>query len=203
MLAESGPVVLQAGPPACSVRIGNRLIAHEPADGALPTLYAATADIPGGAFAGPGGFGGTGGAPKPAKHVAQSAEEPPPAVRSAVGVRLKPSRPTSSLPGCHPAAGLRSAKSRKNGDVTHSYPPSFAAAWRSRTRPSILSAAMPNWMPRPHSAAMLAASSSNITSGSMTPKKPLIAVTSKPAWRADRGRSSTTVAGTPFRSSTS
>ncbi len=62
------------------MRIGNRLIAHEPADGALPTLYAATADIPGGAFAGPGGFGGMGGAPKLVK-TSQSAEDPALAAR--------------------------------------------------------------------------------------------------------------------------
>jgi hypothetical protein len=36
----------------------------ETGDGALPTLYTATADIPGGAFAGPSGFGGMRGAPK-------------------------------------------------------------------------------------------------------------------------------------------
>ncbi len=36
--------------------IGNRLIAQDEHGGALPTLYAATADIPGDSFAGPGGF---------------------------------------------------------------------------------------------------------------------------------------------------
>jgi NAD(P)-dependent dehydrogenase (short-subunit alcohol dehydrogenase family) len=36
--------------------VGNRLIAQDEAGGALPTLYAATADIPGDSFAGPGGF---------------------------------------------------------------------------------------------------------------------------------------------------
>jgi NAD(P)-dependent dehydrogenase (short-subunit alcohol dehydrogenase family) len=44
--------------------IGNRLIAQDAAGGALPTLYAATADIPGDSFAGPGGLGGMRGAPK-------------------------------------------------------------------------------------------------------------------------------------------
>ena len=37
-------------------RIGNRLLAQDEDGGALPTLYAATADIPGDSFAGPGGF---------------------------------------------------------------------------------------------------------------------------------------------------
>jgi NAD(P)-dependent dehydrogenase (short-subunit alcohol dehydrogenase family) len=37
-------------------RIGNQLIAQDSAGGALPTLYAAVADIPGNSFAGPGGF---------------------------------------------------------------------------------------------------------------------------------------------------
>ncbi len=37
-------------------RIGNRVIAQDEAGGALPTLYAATAEIPGNSFAGPGGF---------------------------------------------------------------------------------------------------------------------------------------------------
>jgi NAD(P)-dependent dehydrogenase (short-subunit alcohol dehydrogenase family) len=36
--------------------IGNRLVAQDERGGALPTLYAATADIPGDSFAGPGGF---------------------------------------------------------------------------------------------------------------------------------------------------
>jgi NAD(P)-dependent dehydrogenase (short-subunit alcohol dehydrogenase family) len=35
---------------------GNRLIAQDENGGALPTLYAAVADIPGNSFAGPGGF---------------------------------------------------------------------------------------------------------------------------------------------------
>jgi NAD(P)-dependent dehydrogenase (short-subunit alcohol dehydrogenase family) len=37
-------------------RVGNRLLAQDEAGGALPTLYAAVADIPGNSFAGPGGF---------------------------------------------------------------------------------------------------------------------------------------------------
>ncbi len=35
---------------------GNHLFAQDEADGALPTLYAAVAEIPGNSFAGPGGF---------------------------------------------------------------------------------------------------------------------------------------------------
>jgi NAD(P)-dependent dehydrogenase (short-subunit alcohol dehydrogenase family) len=44
--------------------IGNRLIAQDENGGALPTLYAAVADVPGNSFAGPGGFMGQRGAPK-------------------------------------------------------------------------------------------------------------------------------------------
>ena len=36
--------------------IGNRLIAQSDTMGALPTLFAATADIPGGTYIGPDGF---------------------------------------------------------------------------------------------------------------------------------------------------
>jgi NAD(P)-dependent dehydrogenase (short-subunit alcohol dehydrogenase family) len=47
-------------------QLGNRLIAQDAAGGALPTLYAAVADIPGGSFVGPSGPFGLGlrGAPK-------------------------------------------------------------------------------------------------------------------------------------------
>jgi NAD(P)-dependent dehydrogenase (short-subunit alcohol dehydrogenase family) len=47
-----------SGGPAMHVlgRLGNRLIAQDENAGALPTLYAALADIPGGSFAGPGGL---------------------------------------------------------------------------------------------------------------------------------------------------
>ena len=88
-------------------------------------------------------------------------------------------------------------------DVTHSYPPSFAAAGglapghrSSRPRCPIGCRVLspPRWWPH------IARTSAP---GLSTRKKPLIAVTSKPAWRADRGRSSTTPAGTPFRCSTS
>jgi NAD(P)-dependent dehydrogenase (short-subunit alcohol dehydrogenase family) len=44
--------------------IGNRLFAQSAEDGALPTLYAALADVPGNAYAGPGGFLEQRGAPK-------------------------------------------------------------------------------------------------------------------------------------------
>jgi NAD(P)-dependent dehydrogenase (short-subunit alcohol dehydrogenase family) len=44
--------------------VGNRLLAQDEEGGALPTLYAATADVPGNSFAGPGGFMEQRGAPK-------------------------------------------------------------------------------------------------------------------------------------------
>jgi NAD(P)-dependent dehydrogenase (short-subunit alcohol dehydrogenase family) len=44
--------------------IGNRLFGQDEDGGALPTLYAAIADIPGNSFAGPGGFMQQRGAPK-------------------------------------------------------------------------------------------------------------------------------------------
>jgi NAD(P)-dependent dehydrogenase (short-subunit alcohol dehydrogenase family) len=44
--------------------VGNRVLAQDEEGGALPTLYAATADIPGNSFAGPGGFMEQRGAPK-------------------------------------------------------------------------------------------------------------------------------------------
>ncbi len=61
--------------PTCSSRAGaarstssrpsaNRLLAQDEDGGALPTLYAATADIPGNSYAGPGGFQEQRGAPK-------------------------------------------------------------------------------------------------------------------------------------------
>ena len=45
--------------------LGNRLIAQDAASGALPTLYAAVADLPGNTFAGPSGFAEMRGAPAP------------------------------------------------------------------------------------------------------------------------------------------
>ena len=44
--------------------LGNRLLAQDEDGGALPTLYAAVADVPGNSFAGPGGFMEQRGAPK-------------------------------------------------------------------------------------------------------------------------------------------
>ena len=44
--------------------VGNRLLAQDEDGGALPTLYAAVAEIPGDSFAGPGGFMEQRGAPK-------------------------------------------------------------------------------------------------------------------------------------------
>ena len=44
--------------------VGNRLLAQDEDGGALPTLYAAVADIPGNSYAGPGGFMEQRGAPK-------------------------------------------------------------------------------------------------------------------------------------------
>lgn len=44
--------------------LGNALLAQSAAAGALPTLYAACADIPGGSYAGPGGFQEMRGAPR-------------------------------------------------------------------------------------------------------------------------------------------
>jgi NAD(P)-dependent dehydrogenase (short-subunit alcohol dehydrogenase family) len=45
--------------------IGNRLLAQSAAGGALPTLYAATADLPGNSYVGPSGFAAMRGAPAP------------------------------------------------------------------------------------------------------------------------------------------
>ncbi len=45
-------------------RVGNRLLAQDADGGALPTLYAAVAEIPGNSFAGPGGLMEQRGAPK-------------------------------------------------------------------------------------------------------------------------------------------
>jgi NAD(P)-dependent dehydrogenase (short-subunit alcohol dehydrogenase family) len=45
--------------------LGNRLLAQSAAAGALPTLYAAVADLPGNSFVGPSGFQGMRGAPAP------------------------------------------------------------------------------------------------------------------------------------------
>jgi NAD(P)-dependent dehydrogenase (short-subunit alcohol dehydrogenase family) len=57
--------------------IGNRLFAQDENGGALPTLYAAVAEIPGNSFAGPGGFMEQRGAPKLVgrSHAAKDAAE--------------------------------------------------------------------------------------------------------------------------------
>jgi hypothetical protein len=84
------------------MRAGNRLIAQKPADGALPALYAATADIPGGAFAGPGGFGGMRGAPKLVE-TSRAAQDPELARRlwdaSAELTNIQPALVLASKPG--------------------------------------------------------------------------------------------------------
>ncbi|MEU6242810.1 oxidoreductase [Streptomyces sp. NPDC047024] len=43
--------------------IGNKVVAQDDRGGALPTLYAATQDLPGASYVGPGGLGGMRGAP--------------------------------------------------------------------------------------------------------------------------------------------
>ena len=48
-------------------RVGNALFAQSESAGALPTLYAAFADIPGDSFVGPGGMQGMRGSPRPVK----------------------------------------------------------------------------------------------------------------------------------------
>jgi NAD(P)-dependent dehydrogenase (short-subunit alcohol dehydrogenase family) len=54
--------------------LGNRLIAQDAEGGALPTLYAAVADIPGGTFVGPSGFGGIRGTPAPCARSAAASD---------------------------------------------------------------------------------------------------------------------------------
>ena len=44
--------------------LGNRVIAQDDKGGALPTLYAAVADVPGNSYAGPSGFMEGRGAPE-------------------------------------------------------------------------------------------------------------------------------------------
>jgi NAD(P)-dependent dehydrogenase (short-subunit alcohol dehydrogenase family) len=55
--------------------LGNRLLAQDAASGALPTLYAATADLPGNTFAGPSAFGGLRGAPAPCPRSKAASDE--------------------------------------------------------------------------------------------------------------------------------
>jgi NAD(P)-dependent dehydrogenase (short-subunit alcohol dehydrogenase family) len=56
-------------------RVGNRIFAQDEHGGALPTLYAATADVPGNSYAGPGGFMEQRGAPKLVGRSAAAADE--------------------------------------------------------------------------------------------------------------------------------
>ena len=56
-------------------RVGNTLFAQSESAGALPTLYAAFADIPGDSFAGPGGMQGMRGAPRPVKRSKRAQDE--------------------------------------------------------------------------------------------------------------------------------
>ena len=67
-------------------QVGNRVLAQDAACGALPTLYAAVADIPGDSFAGPSGPFGLGlrGAPKlgrPLRRRPRRGSRPPPVGR--------------------------------------------------------------------------------------------------------------------------
>jgi NAD(P)-dependent dehydrogenase (short-subunit alcohol dehydrogenase family) len=56
----------RSGNPVMGVlgQVGNRIFAQSAQDGALPTLFAAVADVPGDSYAGPGGFHESRGAPK-------------------------------------------------------------------------------------------------------------------------------------------
>lgn len=65
--AATNAITNSGGQENMMYRMINRFFAQSPAEGALETLYAATADIPGGAFVGPGGRMGMSGAPKPLK----------------------------------------------------------------------------------------------------------------------------------------
>ena len=58
------------------MRLGNRLLAQSPEHGAWPTLYAVAAELPGGAYVGPGGPGQLRGHPRevPRSAVAEDAE---------------------------------------------------------------------------------------------------------------------------------
>ena len=56
-------------------RLGNSLFAQSESAGALPTLYAAFADIPGDSFIGPGGMQGMRGAPRPVKRSRRAQDE--------------------------------------------------------------------------------------------------------------------------------
>jgi NAD(P)-dependent dehydrogenase (short-subunit alcohol dehydrogenase family) len=71
LTSHSGnPVLEVAG------RIGDRLLAQDEQAGALPTLYAAVADIPGNSFAGPAGFRELQGPPKLVGRSARAQDAP-------------------------------------------------------------------------------------------------------------------------------
>jgi NAD(P)-dependent dehydrogenase (short-subunit alcohol dehydrogenase family) len=55
--------------------VGNRLLAQGAAGGALPTLYAAVADLPGDTFVGPSGFQGLRGAPARCARSTEASDE--------------------------------------------------------------------------------------------------------------------------------
>ena len=61
-------------------KLGNRLLAQDAAGGALPTLYAATADLPGNTYAGPSKLGGLRGTPAPCNR-SKAATDPEVAAR--------------------------------------------------------------------------------------------------------------------------
>jgi NAD(P)-dependent dehydrogenase (short-subunit alcohol dehydrogenase family) len=73
--AATGAITNSGGTPNAMFRFIDRFIAQTPAEGALETLYAAVADVPGGAFVGPGGFMGMRGAPKQV-HPSKAALDP-------------------------------------------------------------------------------------------------------------------------------
>lgn len=56
-------------------KLGNRLLAQDAASGALPTLYAATVDLPGNTFVGPSRLGGLRGAPAPCPRSKRAGDE--------------------------------------------------------------------------------------------------------------------------------
>jgi NAD(P)-dependent dehydrogenase (short-subunit alcohol dehydrogenase family) len=55
--------------------LGNRLLAQDAAGGALPTLYVATADLPGNTFAGPSGFAAMRGVPAPCARSREASDD--------------------------------------------------------------------------------------------------------------------------------
>ncbi len=65
---------------AALVKLGNRLLSQDAAGGALPTLFAATADVPGASYVGPAGRGELKGAPVLVKRSA-AASDPASAAR--------------------------------------------------------------------------------------------------------------------------